>query len=283
MIVMESNRFLQQEEGAILPLVSIITIVLNGETSIRRTIESVLGQSYPNIEYIIIDGGSTDSTVAIIKEYEDRITHWQSVEDYGISDGFNKGIRLARGKIIGLINAGDWYLDDTVKCVVDTFQKEVCLDVLCGAVQFYKGKEKAYLCFSEPELLDKEMSVTHPSCFVRSELYSRFGLFSREYKFAMDYELLLRLKINGARFLSIGTVLANMEHDGVAEKHWREALAETHRARNELLRKSFYTSKFYFYFLVLKRRIRIFLERSGCDSIIAFYRARLAFVKKTKI
>ncbi len=282
MIVMENNHTVQKEEKAVSPLVSVITIVLNGEASIRRTIESVLGQSYSNIEYIVIDGGSTDNTVAIIKEYEDRITQWQSVKDHGISDGFNKGIRLARGEITGLIKAGAWYLTDTVQCVVDTFKKEVDLGVLCGAVQFYKGEEKAYLCFSEPDLLEKEMSVTHPSCFVRSELYSRFGLFSGEFKFAMDYEILLRLKVNGAQFLSIDRALANMQHDGVAEKHWREALAETHRARNELLGKSLYTSNFYFYFLVLKRRIRIFLERSGCDSLIAFYRARLAFVKKTK-
>lgn len=282
MIVMENNHTVQKEEKPVSPLVSIITIVLNGEASIRKTIESVLGQSYSNIEYIVIDGGSTDNTVAIIKEYEDRITHWQSVKDYGISDGFNKGIRLARGEITGLINAGDWYLADTVQCVVDTFKKEVDLGVLCGAVQFYKGEEKAYLCFSVPDLLEKEMSVTHPSCFVRSELYSRFGLFSGEFKFAMDYEMLLRLKVNGVQFLSIDIALANMQHDGVAETHWREALAETHRARNELLGKSLYTSNFYFYFLVLKRRIRIFLERSGCDCLIAFYRARLAFVKKTK-
>lgn len=280
------NKYFDPQKGASgegsSPLVSIITIVLNGETSIRRTIESVLGQSYTNIEYIIIDGGSTDGTVAIIKEYEDRITHWQSGRDHGISDGFNKGIRLASGTVVGLINGGDWYCDDAVQCVVDTFQKETDLGVLCGALQFYKGTEKAYLCYSKPDLLEREMSVTHPSCFVRSELYSTFGLFSTEYLFAMDYELLLRLKVNGVQFLSIDTALANMQHDGVAEENWQEALAETHKARNELLRKSLYTNRFYFHFLVLKRRIRIILENSGCDSLIAFYRARLAFVKKQK-
>lgn len=280
------NNYINEQAGAsgenAFPLVSIVTIVLNGEASIRRTIESVLGQSYTNIEYIIIDGGSTDNTVAIIKEYEDRITHWQSGKDHGISDGFNKGIRLASGEVIGLINAGDWYCDDAVQCVVNTFQKEIDIGVLCGALQFYKGTERAYLCFSEPDLLEREMSVTHPSCFVRSELYSTFGLFSTGYRFAMDYELLLRLKINGAQFLSIDTALANMQHDGVAEENWQEALAETHKARNELLGKSLYTSSFYFHFLMLKRRIRIILENSGCDALIAFYRARLAFVKKQK-
>ncbi len=282
MNVMDDKQVVQTGGEVAAPLVSIITIVLNGENSIRRTIESVLTQSYPGIEYIVIDGGSTDGTVAIIQEYENRITHWQSGKDHGISDAFNKGIALAKGAIVGLINAGDWYCDDAVQCVVDTFQKNTGLGVLCGALQFYREREKAYLCFSEPDLLEKEMSVTHPSCFVRSELYATCGSFSREYRFAMDYELLLRLKVHGAQFLSIDTALANMEHDGVAEKNWQKALAETHRARNELLEKSFYTSGFYYHFLVCKRRIRIILESLGCDSLLSFYRARLALVKKQK-
>lgn len=264
------------------PLVSIITIVLNDEAHIRRTIESVLQQSYPNIEYIIIDGGSTDNTVSIIKEYEDQITHWQSEADQGISDGFNRGIALAKGAITGLINSGDWYPEDAVHIVVSVFQKNQDLGVLCGALQFYKGEEKAYRCLSEPVLLERDMTVTHPSCFVRAKFYAMLGAFSLDYTLAMDYELLLRFYVNGVQFAAVDTVLANMQHDGVAEENWQAALVESHGARMELLPKSFYTSTFYYYFLVLKRKIRIFLEKCGADSLLAFYRARLAFVKKHK-
>ncbi len=262
------------------PLVSIITIVLNGEGSIRRTMESVLQQSYPNIEYIVIDGGSTDNTVALIREYEKEISHWQSEGDTGISDAFNKGIRLAHGEIVGLLNAGDWYPEDAVQCAVEQFEKEPALGVVCGAVQFYRGSEKEYLCFSEPEYLKRDMSITHPSCFLISVLYDRFGGFSPSYRLAMDYELLLRLQVNGVRFLSIPTVLANMQHDGVSEANWQKGLAETHRARKELLSPSLYTSTAYYFFLVCKRSARILLEKCGCDSLLAFYRARLALVKK---
>jgi len=264
------------------PLASIITIVLNGEADIRRTIESVLGQSYPNIEYIVIDGGSEDNTIPIIREYESQIAHFQSEKDAGISDGFNRGIRLASGAIIGLINAGDWYSSNAVESVVELFQKNGDLGVLCGALQFYKGKEKEYCCFSEPRLLKRDMSVTHPSCFVRSELYARFGDFSNQYKLAMDYELLLRFKVNGAQFMATETVFANMEHDGISEENWQDALAETHRARSELLGNSFYAGRIYYIFLVCKRKVRMFLERAGADSVLAFYRSKLALVKKFK-
>src|SRR5258705_5340519 len=96
------------------PLVSIITIVYNGEKYIEDSIRSVINQSYKNIEYIIIDGGSSDNTVSIIKKYEKQIAFWISEKDKGISDAFNKGIAKATGEIIGILNSDDWYERDTV-------------------------------------------------------------------------------------------------------------------------------------------------------------------------
>ena len=126
------------------------------------------------------------------------------------------------------------------------------------------------------------MSVTHPSCFVRSALYSTFGDFSIHYKFAMDYELLLRLKVNGVQFVASETVFANMEHAGISEENWKDALAETHRARGELLANSFYSGRMYYTFLLCKRTFRMFLEKKGAERALAFYRSRLALVKKHK-
>ncbi len=264
------------------PLVSIITIVLNGEAFIRQTIASVLQQSYGAIEYIVIDGGSHDNTVSILREYDSKIDFWKSEPDKGISDAFNKGIHAAQGDVIGLINAGDWYETDTVQRVVDTFLADRAVGVVCGALQFWKGVQREYLCHSVPQLLGREMTVTHPTCFVRAELYHSFGLFSPDYKFAMDYELLLRFKQQGAKFLSRESVLANMQHDGISEENWKKALQETHRARTELLEKSCYTSWGYYCFLLLKRQLRVFLEKLGWKGLLHFYRSRLALVKKTK-
>lgn len=265
------------------PLVSIVTIVLNGESFIRQTIDSVLQQNYEAIEYIVIDGGSNDTTVSIIREYEGQIAYWQSEPDMGISDAFNKGIRAAHGELIGLINAGDWYEIDTVKRVVETFLKDQTIGVVCGALQFWKGHQREYLCYSVPQLLEREMTVTHPTCFVRTSLYHRLGFFSTDYKFAMDYELLLRFKSQGVCFLSLESVLANMQHDGISEANWKKALLETHKARGVLLNKSFFSGQGYFYFLMVKRQLRIVMERLEWNSLIRWYRSNLALVKKNKL
>ncbi|HLI93939.1 MAG TPA: glycosyltransferase, partial [Puia sp.] len=100
------------------PMVTIITIVYNGEKHIAETMESVGGQTYPNIEYIIVDGGSTDNTLSIVDRFKDKVTHVISERDRGISDAFNKGIRMAKGGIIGIINADDWYEKDAVEKIV---------------------------------------------------------------------------------------------------------------------------------------------------------------------
>ncbi len=265
------------------PLVSIITIVLNDESDIRQTMDSVLQQSYESVEYIVIDGGSKDGTVSILEEYDSQLTFWQSTADSGISDAFNKGIQRARGEIIGLINAGDWYEANTVECVVDAFLADREVAVVCGALQFWKGLQQEYICSSVPELLEREMSVTHPTCFVLTDLYKRFGMFSNDYKLAMDYELLLRFKCKGAIFVSLDNVLANMQHDGISEENWKNALRETHRARTELLGNSFFSTIWYYYFLTLKRGVRIVMEKLHLDGLLHFYRSRLALVKKIKL
>ncbi len=272
----------QSEINPVRPLVSIITIVLNGAQELRQTLDSVLQQTYELVEYIVIDGGSTDGTVEILKEYEPHLDYWTTEKDGGISDAFNKGIRKAGGEIVGLLNAGDWYEPDTVQQVVAVFQSDRNIGVICGSLQFWKGNRKEYLCRSVPHLLEREMSVTHPTCFVRRDLYAKVGPFSLDYKLAMDYEMLLRLKKSGCRFVSLERVLANMQHNGVSEENWQAALRETHKARNELLDSSFYTTIWYYWFLNLKRRVRLLLEWLGWDVVLRFYRKRIALVKKIK-
>ena len=105
------------------PLVTIITVVLNGEDYLEQTIKSVINQTYDNIEYIVIDGGSRDKTKDIIKLYDSVIDYWVSEEDKGISDAFNKGISLATGEIIGILNASDWYENDAVETIVLSLKK----------------------------------------------------------------------------------------------------------------------------------------------------------------
>src|SRR5882724_3849250 len=171
------------------PLVSIITIVYNGEEHIEGTIKSVLDQTYPNIEYILIDGGSTDGTIEIINKYRHAIAFFISEKDSGISDAFNKGIRRANGEIIGIINADDWYENDTVAKVVEQIGDS---DISYGDLRLLKNGKTDFILKGDHNYLDREMTINHPTVFAKRKCYEQFGLFDIKYKCAMDYDLVLR-------------------------------------------------------------------------------------------
>lgn len=261
-----------------LPLVTVITPVLNGEKYLEQTIQSVINQTYPNVEYIIIDGGSTDGTLDIIKKYEDEIDYWVSERDKGISDAFNKGITTALGEIIGIINADDWYELNAVNIVVAQFlDKRV--DVVHGMLRYWYKADKTELFFGNDALLFKEMTINHPTTFVSSKCYKRFGLFREDFRCAMDYEWLLRVKINGATFLYINQVIANMRSSGKSDSQWRQALYEVAKAKSLHLPNT-KMHFFYFFYQIIKRSIRILLEWLRLHFIIRFYHANFSLVKK---
>jgi glycosyltransferase involved in cell wall biosynthesis len=264
------------------PLLSIVTVSLNCGDQLQKTMESVLQWPADQVEYIIIDGGSTDETIDLLREFDSRLEYWVSEPDAGISDAFNKGISLCRGTVIGLLNAGDWYEHDALQSVRTGFIENPDAGVLCGRLQFRHGREKAYCTDSVPELLSKDMSVAHPSCFVKSSVYHRLGGFHPEYRLAMDYELLLRFFVAGVVFARTSAVLTNMQHDGVSELCWQRALHETHRARRQYIPRSFYAGGIYLRYLIARRYVRFLLQSLGLHGLIEFYRKHLAAVKKVR-
>lgn len=156
------------------PLVSIVTVVYNGAATLRRTIDSVLGQTYGNIEYILVDGGSSDGTIDIIREYEDRIAYWTSGRDKGIYDAMNKGVSLCTGQWVGLINADDWYERDTVERVLKAAGEDPMVNVLHGDIwMHYPNGERSLKRARVSWFLLKywEMVLNHPSFFVRRSFY----------------------------------------------------------------------------------------------------------------
>lgn len=217
-----------------LPLVSIITPTYNTTKYLERTIESVLGQDYPNIEYIMVDGGSTFETLSIIKKYESRIDKWLSETDRGIAHAFNKGVCLCNGEIIGILNSDDWYETDTVSRVVEVMD---CGDIFYGDVQYFDQGGPAYLFHSKHELLSRVMSIAHPSVFVKKSVYKNEGLYREEYRLAMDYEFLLRCFVNGLRFIRLEGVLANKQTGGVSDQKWLKAYAEVYCIKKRHLRR----------------------------------------------
>jgi len=218
------------ESGDDQPLVSIVTIVKNGATTFERALKSVLSQEYPRVEYIVVDGGSTDGTLDIIRFWDDRIALWVSETDAGISDAFNKGVAFALGNIVGILNSDDWYEPGAISAAVHALA-ESGADIAYGKLQYWENDRRTYLVTSDASHLDKGMTVGHPTVFVRRACYERLGLYRLDFRQAMDYEWLLRAKSGGARFCYIDLCLANMQGGGVGDRLWRQSQSEVARAR----------------------------------------------------
>lgn len=197
--------------------VSIITPCLNSEKTIRQTIESVLNQTYKNIEYIIVDGGSTDGTLSIIQEYvplfEGRL-HFVSEKDDGIYDAMNKGIKMSHGCLIGIINSDDYYEYITVEEVVKRY-KNGCDQIIYGYLNVDSGKRIPQV-YKESHKNLKQTMIPHPTCFVTREVYKKYGLFLTSFKIASDYEFMLRAYKNNVEFIHIPKVLANFRLGGIS-------------------------------------------------------------------
>lgn len=184
-----------------MPLVSIITVCYNSEKTIKNTIESVLNQTYDEIEYIIIDGASTDKTCEILKGYDKafeerfgRGIKLVSEPDNGIYDAMNKGIDLSTGELIGIINSDDSYEPDAVEVAVDNIPVNKSDYVIYGGINRYSenGKLISREWYSH-EFLDERM-IAHPACFVSKSLYEKYGKYDTKYPSAADYEFMLRIK-----------------------------------------------------------------------------------------
>lgn len=215
------------------PIVSIVTVVFNSEAMLEQTILGVLNQTYENIEYIIIDGGSTDGTLSIIRKYEERIAYWMSEPDEGISDAFNKGIATSTGQLIGMINSGDWYCDNAVEVVVNSYkQREVCC-IFHAKMQYWNTEMKPYYVFSgNDSVILYRSTVYHPTVFVPKEIYNEINLYRLDFKNAMDYEWLIRAKLQNKKFCYIDETISNMLLEGLSDKLWLRTYVETMQARH---------------------------------------------------
>jgi glycosyltransferase involved in cell wall biosynthesis len=216
------------------PLVSIITIVFNNRAHIERAMQSVVAQTYRNLEYIVVDGGSTDGTVDAIRSYADFVSYWHSARDGGIADAFNRGVALARGDMIGLVNADDWMSPDQVEMAVNALT-ETDAPFVFGDLIYHQagGSAPVYRITGDPDyarkLWHRMPQVTHPTAMVRREVYERYGLFDPMWRIGMDYDWLCRLNFAGVRGTYRRDVLGHMSLGGVSDARWRQCLLE-HRA-----------------------------------------------------
>lgn len=206
-------------------LVSIITVVFNGKQHLEQTIKSVLCQTYKNIEYIVIDGGSTDGTLDIIKKYNDKIAYWISEPDKGIYDAMNKGLKHANGELIGMVNSDDWYEPDAIETIVDAYRKYPKGGVYYGLLKVWDGDDVLSISGNTHHLLDTKM-LAHPTCFIKKGVYKEFGYFDSKYRIAGDYELMLRLRKNQVTFCFIEKIITNFRLGGVSVTNERSRVFE---------------------------------------------------------
>lgn len=239
------------------PLVSIITVVYNGEKHIEDTIRSLLSQTYDNIEYIIIDGGSTDNTLKIIQKYEDHIDYFISEKDNGIANAWNKGIALAKGELIGLLNADDMYASNTIEIVATEFRQERSSERLYYGV--CKFVENGFLLgINQKQFLSSRLiygfGFTHTTCFVPLEIYQKIGYFNENIKIAIDSDFLLRCYQKGIVFQQL-SYSVYMRRGGVSDQHSQRAYFE-------------YLDLLYFYKLISKVQVRIYKVLYAFYSIL---------------
>lgn len=204
------------------PLVSVITVCLNSEKYIEQTIQSVINQTYDNIEYIIIDGGSTDKTLDIIRKYEERIDYWVSEPDKGIYDAMNKGISFADGEWVGIINSDDFYVKDTVKLVVEASRTDKEAQLFYGNLIKLDSRESDDLrncreCKGQADNMLESLSLNHPTCFVSSKIYAKLK-FNTRFRIAADWDFCLRLHFSGIKFGYLNKPLVYFRPGGISEK-----------------------------------------------------------------
>lgn len=224
--------------------VSIVTPCFNSAKTISDTFNSIMEQTYRNIEYIIIDGGSTDRTMDIVHNYENRFhipIRVISEKDNGIYDAMNKGIKIASGNIIGIVNSDDWYEPDTVENVVRSYQGNK-YEVVYGMKRVIeRGKEKA-IDFKHHDFLHEQM-ICHPTCFVTHSVYKDFGAFDIKYKSSADYDFMLRIFDSGkVTFTPVYKILSNFRTGGMSysQKAFRETLSIKMKY-GDINRKSYYS------------------------------------------
>ena len=207
------TKGITKKSSAKKPLITVITVVFNGEKTIEKTINSIINQTYDNIEYILIDGASTDNTLDIIKKYEDKIDYWQSEPDKGIYDAMNKGIRLALGDYIALLNADDWYELNTCEIVSKKIQLNH-QDVYYGVLNYYENEQLIKVEGYTVNLLPYGM-IAHPTCFIKNDVY-KSKLYDTNFKSASDYDLINWLVANNFRFCFCPDIIVNFSTGGMS-------------------------------------------------------------------
>ena len=204
--------------------ISIITITYNSAATLEDTLRSVVNQDYPNMEYLIIDGKSKDSTLSIVDKYKDKISKIISEKDKGLYDALNKGIKNATGDVVGMLHSDDLYANNAViSKVMKKFEEDPTIEGVYADLVFVNRNDTNKVMRSwesgayEEDAFLKGWMPPHPTFFVRKEVYEKFGGFNTELKLSADYELMLRLiHKNKIKLAYLNETIVKMRMGGVS-------------------------------------------------------------------
>lgn len=242
------------------PLISIITVVFNGEKYLEETIQSVINQTYDNVEYIIIDGGSSDRTLDIIKKYENKIDYWISERDNGIYDAMNKGIRVSSGEWVSFLGADDFLKKNAIESYLNALNGDLKIKYISSKIELINNKKQVLSIVGkalEWNTFKKYMCVAHVGSLHHKSLFCKYGLFDISYKIAGDYEFLLRIAKNN-NILFLNKITARMINEGVSNQNIKVAFKESNNAKINTARRNILISYFEYYIWHLK----IFIKKN---------------------
>lgn len=201
-------------------VISIITINLNNAKGLQKTIESVVSQTFQSFEFIIIDGGSTDSSRRVIEEYAKHLTYWISEPDHGIYHAMNKGIKVAKGNYCLFLNSGDWLVNHTV--LADVFSETPTADIIAGDVYYYDNQRNTiqWHVVSPDELSAKTLfqgSLPHQSTFIRRALFESIGYYNERLRIASDWLFFVEALLEkGCSYKHYSGVVSYFNMDGIS-------------------------------------------------------------------
>lgn len=246
------------------PIITIITVSFNAISIIEDTIKSVINQSYPNIEYIIVDGGSKDGTLDIIKKYKKNIAHIVCEPDKGIYDAMNKGINLASGEWINFMNCGDSFYDaNTINQIVDAILENKKVDIIYGNTIINSNVGKYLVLPENIENLSKHLPFCHQSTFVRASLAKK-NPFDLQYKFVADYNFFFNAYKNNHSFYHLNKPVANYQiEEGFSASNMNKCIIEEHIINNTYISS----------FAKFKNKLRSFLINNLPKKIVEHIRA----------
>jgi len=251
------------------PLISIITVVYNGEKFLEQAIKSVIGQSYKNIEYIIIDGESTDLTTEVIKNYDEFIDKWISEPDEGIYDAMNKGINIASGSVIGILNADDILNNGVLERVAHEFEKNPDIDYIYGYVERITKNGEIYGIadsLTQDEMKVKkynQIPIPHGALMVKRYLFEELGLYETSYRINSDYDFMLKMIDNEKKGKKIDMAISRYRDGGTSSGYL------TFWERKKLLK--FHGVPFFRReFIVMKAISKMFLTRVLPKPLLSF-------------